>query len=42
MALMWPSPVQHQVHPNLSQEHRVTVGFNLTPDPVAYAWKGAL
>ena len=27
--LMWPSPVQHYVHPNLSQEHRVTISFNL-------------
>jgi uncharacterized protein (TIGR02466 family) len=29
--LMWPSPVQHYVHPNLSQEHRVTISFNLKP-----------
>ena len=27
--LMWPSPVQHYVHPNLSEEHRVTISFNL-------------
>ena len=27
--LMWPSPVQHYVHPNLSQEPRVTISFNL-------------
>jgi uncharacterized protein (TIGR02466 family) len=27
--LMWPSPVQHYVHPNLSREHRVTISFNL-------------
>ena len=27
--LMWPSPVQHSVHPNLSEEHRVSVSFNL-------------
>lgn len=29
MLLMWPSPVQHYVHPNLSEEHRVTISFNL-------------
>ncbi len=29
--LMWPSPLQHFVHPNLSQEHRVTISFNLKP-----------
>lgn len=28
--LMWPSPLQHYVHPNLSQEHRVSISFNLT------------
>jgi uncharacterized protein (TIGR02466 family) len=27
--LMWPSPVQHSVHPNLSEEHRVSISFNL-------------
>lgn len=27
--LMWRSPVQHYVHPNLSREHRVTISFNL-------------
>ena len=27
--LMWPSPLQHYVHPNLSEEHRVTISFNL-------------
>jgi uncharacterized protein (TIGR02466 family) len=31
MLLMWPSPVQHYVHPNLSREHRVTISFNLSP-----------
>jgi uncharacterized protein (TIGR02466 family) len=30
--LMWPSPVQHYVHPNLSQEHRVSISFNLIMD----------
>lgn len=30
--LMWPSPLQHYVHPNLSQEHRVTISFNLIMD----------
>jgi uncharacterized protein (TIGR02466 family) len=29
MLLMWPSPLQHYVHPNLSEEHRVTISFNL-------------
>jgi uncharacterized protein (TIGR02466 family) len=29
--LMWPSPLQHQVHPNLSQEPRVSISFNLKP-----------
>ena len=28
--LMWPSPVQHYVHPNLSEEHRISISFNLT------------
>jgi len=28
--LMWPSPVLHYVHPNLSAENRVTISFNLT------------
>lgn len=30
--LMWPSPVQHYVHPNLSDEHRITISFNLMMD----------
>jgi len=34
--LMWPSPVQHAVHPNLSEEPRVTISFNLIMDPVTY------
>lgn len=29
MLLMWRSPVQHYVHPNLSEEYRVTISFNL-------------
>ena len=29
--LMWPSPVQHYVHPNLSTEPRVSISFNLSP-----------
>lgn len=37
--LMWPSPVQHFVHPNLSQEHRVTISFNVLMDPSHYGWK---
>ena len=28
--LMWPSPMQHYVHPNLSEEHRISISFNLT------------
>jgi uncharacterized protein (TIGR02466 family) len=36
--LMWPSPVQHSVHPNLSQEHRVSISFNVMIDPAAYGW----
>ena len=27
--LMWPSPVQHYVHPNLSEGLRITISFNL-------------
>jgi hypothetical protein len=27
--LMWPSPLQHYVHPNLSEEHRVSISFNV-------------
>jgi uncharacterized protein (TIGR02466 family) len=34
--LMWPSPLQHYVHPNLSEEHRVSISFNLMMDPAAY------
>jgi uncharacterized protein (TIGR02466 family) len=30
--LMWPSPVQHYVHPNLSEELRVSISFNLIMD----------
>jgi uncharacterized protein (TIGR02466 family) len=37
--LMWPSPVQHSVHPNLSEEHRVTISFNVLVDPAHYGWK---
>jgi len=33
--LMWPSPLQHYVHPNLSQERRVSISFNLHTDPTA-------
>ena len=31
--LMWPSPVQHSVHPNLSREHRISISFNLQMHP---------
>lgn len=34
--LMWPSPVQHYVHPNLSQEPRVSISFNLMIDAAVY------
>ena len=37
--LMWPSPVQHSVHPNLSEEHRVTISFNVMMDAAHYGWK---
>lgn len=37
--LMWPSPVQHYVHPNLSEEHRVTISFNVLMDAAHYGWK---
>jgi hypothetical protein len=30
--LMWPSPMQHAVHPNLSEELRITISFNLYVD----------
>jgi uncharacterized protein (TIGR02466 family) len=29
--LMWPSPLQHSVHPNLSEAPRVSISFNLNP-----------
>lgn len=38
--LMWPSPMQHSVHPNLSQEHRVSISFNLIVDPSTYWPRG--
>ncbi len=31
--LMWPSQLQHYVHPNLSDEERITISFNIVlPD----------
>ena len=33
--LMWPSPMQHYVHPNLSEEHRISISFNLKVQPSA-------
>ena len=33
---MWPSPMQHSVHPNLSEEHRVTISVNVILDPEVY------
>jgi uncharacterized protein (TIGR02466 family) len=34
--LMWPSPVQHYVHPNLSQEPRVSISYNIAMSVEAY------
>ena len=31
--LLWPSPVEHSVHPNLSKEHRISISFNLQMHP---------
>jgi uncharacterized protein (TIGR02466 family) len=31
--LMWPSPVEHSVHPNLSRGHRISISFNLQMHP---------
>ena len=31
--LMWPSPMEHSVHPNLSREHRISISFNLQMHP---------
>ena len=31
--LMWPSPVEHSVHPNLSKQHRISISFNLQMHP---------
>ena len=31
--LMWPSPVEHSVHPNLSKETRISISFNLQMHP---------
>ena len=33
--LMWPSPVQHYVHPNLSDEQRISISFNVIINAVA-------
>ena len=27
--LLWPSPMQHYVHPNLSEQQRISISFNL-------------
>jgi hypothetical protein len=29
---MWPSPLQHQVHPNLTEEQRISISYNLILD----------
>lgn len=34
--LLWPSPVQHYVHPNLSGERRISISFNVILDPASY------
>lgn len=34
--LMWPSPVQHYVHPNLSDDRRISISFSVIIDPAAY------
>ena len=31
--LMWPSPMQHSVHPNFSKQHRISISFNLQMHP---------
>jgi uncharacterized protein (TIGR02466 family) len=31
--LMWPSPMEHSVHPNLSKEPRISISFNLQMHP---------
>jgi len=31
--LLWPSPLQHSVHPNLSREQRISISFNLQMHP---------
>jgi len=30
--LMWPSPVQHYVHPNLTEDLRISISFNVMMD----------
>jgi len=30
--LMWPSPLQHYVHPNLTEEQRITISYNVIMD----------
>jgi uncharacterized protein (TIGR02466 family) len=37
MLMMWPSPLQHSVHPNLSQEQRISISFNVIVGPGATA-----
>ena len=39
--LMWPSPVQHYVHPNLSEEQRITISFNVIRKPGAASAESA-
>ena len=36
MLLMWPAQVQHYVHPNLSDEQRISISVNLVIDPADY------
>ncbi len=37
MILPWPAFIMHYVHPNLSEELRIGISFNLiVPDPARY------
>lgn len=37
MILLWPAFIMHYVHPNLSEELRISISFNLiVPDPARY------
>lgn len=34
--LLWPAPLQHQVHPNLTQDIRISISFNVVMNDEAY------